>query len=100
MRWSGVPISVKIFQFVVIQTVKGLSIVTEAEVDSFLEFLCFFYDPKDIDNLITCSSALCKSILNIWKLSVHVLLNPSFEDFQHYFASKKKTATLQLNNIL
>ena len=73
-------------QFVVIHTVKGFSIVNEAEVDVFLEFSCFFYDPTDVGNLISGSSNFSKSSLNIWKFSVHVLLKPSLENFEHYFA--------------
>ena len=71
--------------FVVIHTVKGFSVVNEADV--FLEFSCFFYDPVDIGNLISGSSAFPKSSLYIWKFSVHVLLKPSLEEFEHYFAS-------------
>ena len=56
-------------QFLVIHTVKAFGIVNEAEVDVFLEFSCFFYDPTDVDNLISGSSAFSKSSLNIWKLS-------------------------------
>ena len=74
-------------QFGVIHTVKDFSIVNEAEVDIFLEFSCFFYDPMDADNLISCSSAFSKFNLNIWKFSVHVLLKSSMENFEHYFAS-------------
>ena len=74
-------------QFVVIYVVKGFSIVSEAEVDVFLEFFWFFYDPADVDNLISGSSAFSKSSLNIWEFSVHVLLQPRLENFQHYFAS-------------
>ena len=74
-------------QFIVIHTVKGFSIVNEAEVDVFLELSCFFYDPADIGNLISGSSAFHKSSLNIWKFSVHILLKPSLENFEHYFAS-------------
>ena len=74
-------------QFVVIHTVKGFSVVNEAEVDVFLEFSCFFYDPVDVGNFIFGSSAFSKSSLNIWKFSVHVLLKPSLENFKHYFAS-------------
>ena len=59
--------------FVVIHTVKGFSVVNEAEVAVFLELSCFLYDPKDVGNLISGSSAFSKSILNIWKFSVHVL---------------------------
>ena len=60
-------------QFAVIHIVKGFSVVNEAKVDIFLEFFCFFYDPTDVGNLISGSSAVSKSSLNIWKLSVHVL---------------------------
>ena len=66
-------------QFVVIHIVKGFSIVNEAKVDVFLEFSCFFYDPADVSNLISGSSAFSESSLNIWKFSVHVLLKPSLE---------------------
>ena len=58
-------------------------IVNEAEVDVFLEFSCFFYDPTDVDNLISGSSAFSKSILNIWKFSIHILLKPNLEDSEH-----------------
>ena len=74
-------------QFVVICTVKGFSILSEAEVDVFLEFSCFFYDPMDVDNLISGSSAFSKSSFNIWKFLVHILLKPSLKDFEHCFAS-------------
>ena len=87
VTWYGISISLRIFQFAVIHTVKGFSIVSEAEVDVFLELSCFFYDPTDIGNLISGSSAFSKPSLNIWKFSVHVLLKPSLENFQHYFAS-------------
>ena len=86
-RWSGISVSLKIFQFVVIQTVKGFSVVNKTEVDAFLEFSWFFYDPMVVGNLMSCSSAFSKSILNIWKFSVHILLKPSLENFEHYFAS-------------
>ena len=58
---------------------KGFSTVNEAEVVVFLEFLCFFYDPVDVDNLISGSSAFSKTSLNIWKFAVHVLLKPGLE---------------------
>ena len=74
-------------QFVVIHTVKGFIIVNEAEIDIFLEFSCFFYDPRDVGSLISGFSAFPKSRLNIWKFSVHILLKPSLENFEHYFAS-------------
>ena len=72
--------------FLVIHTVKGFTIVNEAE-DVFLEFSCFFCDPTDADNLISGSSFFSKSRLNIWEFSVHVLLKPRLEDFEHDFAS-------------
>ena len=74
-------------QFVVIHTVKGFSIVSEAEVDVFLELRCFFCDPTNVGNLISASSAFSKSSLYTWKFSVHILLKPSLKDFEHYFAS-------------
>ena len=74
-------------QLVMIYTIKGFSIVNEAEVDVFLEFSCFFDDPVDIGNLISGSSAFSKSSLNISKFLVHVLSKPSLEDFEHYLAS-------------
>ena len=70
-----------------IHTVKGFGLVNKAEVDVFLEFLCFFDDPVDVGNLSSGSSAFSKSTLNIWKFIVHVLLNPGLENFEHYFAS-------------
>ena len=66
---------------------QRLGIINKAEVDVFLEFSCFFYDPVDIGNLISGSSAFSKSSLNIWKFLVHVLLKPGLESFEHYFAS-------------
>ena len=74
-------------QFVVIHTVKGFSVVKEAEVDVFLELFCFFDDPKDVGNLISGPSAFSKFIFCTWKFSFHVLLKPSLEDFEHYLAS-------------
>ena len=70
-----------------IHTVKGFIIVNEAKVDVFLEFPCFLYDPTNVGNLISGSSAFSKSSLYIWKFSVHVLLKPSLKDFEHYHAS-------------
>ena len=74
-------------QFAVIHTIKGFNIVNEAEVDVFLEFSCFFYDPAHVGNLISGSSAFSKSSVNIWKFSVHILLKPGLETFEHYSAS-------------
>ena len=61
-------------QFAVIHTVKGFSILNEAEVELFLEFSCFLYDPTNVANLISCSSAFSKPSWYIWKFLVHVLL--------------------------
>ena len=74
-------------QFVVIHIAKGSSIVSEADVDVFLELSCFFYDPKDVGNLISGSSIFSKSSSDIWKSLVHIWLEPRLEDFEHYFAS-------------
>ena len=74
-------------QFSVIHTVKGFSIVNEAEIDVFLELLYFLHDPTDIGNLISGSSASLKPSLYILKFSVHVLLKASLKDFEHNFAS-------------
>ena len=92
--WSGIPISFKNFpQFFMIHTVKGFSIATEAEVVVFLElfffffFFFFFYNPTNVGNLISGSSAFSKFSLNIWKFMVHVQLKPGLENSEHYFAS-------------
>ena len=74
-------------QFVVIHTVKGFGIVNKAEADAFLELSCHFDDPVDVGNLISGSSAFAKSNLNIWKFTVHILLKPGLENFEHYFTS-------------
>ena len=87
VRWSGIPISFRIFQFIVIHTVKGFGIVNKAEIDVFLELSCFFHDPVDVSNLISGSSAFSKTSLNIWKFTVHALLKPGLESFKHYVTS-------------
>ena len=74
-------------QVAAIHTVKGFSVVNETEVDVFLELSCFLDDPVDVGNLISGSSAFSKSSLNIWKFTVHILLKPGLENFEHYFAS-------------
>ena len=74
-------------QFAVIYTVKGFGIVNKAEIDVFLELSCFFNDPADVGNLISGSSAFSKTSLNIRKFTVHVLLKPGLENFEHYFTS-------------
>ena len=74
-------------QFIVIHTVKGFDIVNKAEIDAFLELSGFFHDPADVGNLISGSSAFSKTSLNIWTFTVHVLLKPGLENFEHYFTS-------------
>ena len=74
-------------QFVVIYTVKGFGVANKAAVDVFLELSCFSNDPMDVGNLISDSSAFSKSSLYVWKFSVHILLKPTLENFEHYFAS-------------
>ena len=86
MVWHSNPLK-NFPQFVVIHTVKGFGIVDKAEVGIFLKLSCFFDDPLDVGNLISGSSAFSKSSLNIWKFTVHILLKPGLENFEHYFAS-------------
>ena len=85
VRWSGIPVSFRIFQFVVIHTVKGFGVVKKAKVSVFLA-LSLFQWPTDVDNLISGSCVFSKCSLNIWKLMVHILLKPGLENFEHYFA--------------
>ena len=88
VRWPGIPISWRIFHSVlVIHTVKGFGRVNKAEIDVFLELSCFFHDPADVGNLISGSSAFLKTSLNIRKFTVHILLKPGSENFEHYFTS-------------
>ena len=84
---SGISISLRIFQFVVIYTVTDFGVVNKAEVDVFLELSHFFDDPMDVGNLISGSPAFSKTSLNIWKFTVHILLKPGLENFEHYFTS-------------
>ena len=70
-----------------IHTVKGFGIVNKAEIDVFLELSCFFNEPADVGSLTCGSSAFSKTSLNIWKLTVHVLLKSGVENFEHYFTS-------------
>ena len=74
-------------EFFVVHTVKGFGIVNKAEVDIFLELFCFFDYPTDVGNLISGSFAFSKRSLNIWKFTIHVLLMPGLENFEHYFTS-------------
>ena len=74
-------------QFIVIHTVKGSGIVNKAEIDVFLELSCFFYEPADVGNLISGSSAFSITSLNIKKFMVQILMKPGLENFKHYFTS-------------
>ena len=75
-------------QFIMIHIIKGFGIVNNAEIDVFfLEISCFFDDPTDVGNLISGSSAFSKTSLNVWKFTVHILLKPGLETFEHYFTS-------------
>ena len=74
-------------QFSVVHIVKGFGIVNKSEIDVFLELSCFFSDPADVGNLTSGSSTFSKTSLNIWKFTVHILLKPGLENFEHYFAS-------------
>ena len=76
-------------QFVVIHIVKGFSIVNEADVDVFLEFSCYFYDPTVVGSLTSGSSSFSKSNFYIWKFSVYVFSKPSLKDVEHYLASMR-----------
>ena len=96
VKCSGIPISFRIFQFVVIYTVRGFNVVNEADVS--LEFSSFFYDPTDVGNLISGSSAFSKSSFKIWKFSVHILLKPSLKDFEHYLIACAAAAAKSLQS--
>ena len=74
-------------QFVVNYMVKGIGVINKAKVDVFLDFSFFFNDPVDVASVVSGSFAFPKSYLSIWKFTVHVLLNPSLENFEHYFVS-------------
>ena len=74
-------------QIAVIYTVKGFGIVNKVEIDIFLGLSSFLYDPADVGNLISGSSAFSKTSLNIWKFTVHILLKPGLENFEHYFTN-------------
>jgi len=82
-------------QFVVIHTVQGFGIVNKAEIDVFLELSCFFYNPTDVGNLISGSSAFSKSSLNIWKFSVHILLQQAWRIFKITLLACEMSASVQ-----
>ena len=74
-------------QFIVTHTVKGFGIADKAEIDVFLELFSLFFDPADVGNLVSGSSAFSKTSLKFWKFTVHILLKPGLENFEHYFTS-------------
>ena len=86
VRWSGYSHLLKNFS-VYCDPHKGFGIVNKAEIHVFLELSCFFDDPADVGNLISCASAFSKTSLNIWKFMVHILLKPGLENFKHHFTS-------------
>ena len=88
------PISFRVFQFIVIHTVKGLGII-KAEIDVFLEPSYFFDDPAHVGNLISGSSAFSKTSMNIWKFMVHVLLKLGLENFEHYLLAREMSAIVR-----
>ena len=85
VRWPAIPISLRIFQFAMIHTVKGFGRVNKAKVDIFLELLCFFDDSMNFGHFISGSSAFSKSSLNTWKLTIQALLKPGLVNFEHFF---------------
>ena len=102
VRWSGIPIYLRIFQFIVIHTLKGFGIANKAEVDVFLELSCLFHDPADVANLISGSSAFSKTSLNIREFKVHVLLKPGLDAISKttewsLFVSKANHSVSQLS---
>ena len=87
VRWSGIPISWRIFQFFCDPHSQRLSVVNKAEVDVFLELFCIFHDLLDVRNVISCPFTFSKSSWIIWKFTIHITLKPGLENFEHYFAS-------------
>ena len=87
VRWSGIPISWRIFHSLLWSTQSKALVGYKAEIKSFLELSCFFNNSMDVGNLISGSSAFSKSSLNIWKFMVYVLSKPGLENFEHYFTS-------------
>ena len=82
-------------QCIVIHTVEGFGIVSKAEIDVLLELSCFFDDPSDVGNLISGSSAFTKISWNIWKFTVHILLKPSLENFEHTLLACEMSAIIR-----
>ena len=87
VRWSGIPISLRIFHSLLWSTVKGFGIINKSEIDVFLELSCLFHDSVYDGNLISGSSAFSKTSWNIRKFMVHILLKTGLENFEHCFTS-------------
>ena len=87
IRWSGIPMSFRIFHSLLWSTQSKAMAKTITQADVFLELSCFFDDPADVGSLISGSSDFSKTSLNIRKFTVHVLLKPGLENFEHYFTS-------------
>ena len=81
VRWSGIPISWRIFHSLLWSTVKGFGIVNKAEIDVFLELSCFFHDPADVGNLVSGSSVFSKTSLNIWNFMVSCIAEAWLGEF-------------------
>ena len=94
MVWYS-PLFQNFPQFIVIHTVKGFGIVKKAEIDVFLELPCFFDDPVGVGNLISGSSAFSKTSLNIREFTVHILLKPDLENFEHYLLAWEMSAIVR-----
>ena len=94
MVWSS-HLFQNFLQFIVIHTVKDFGIVNKAEIDVFLELFCFSDDPANFGKLISGSSAFSKTSLNIWKFTVHVLLKPGLENFEHYLLACEMSAIVR-----
>ena len=70
-----------------VHIVKGFSIVNKTEVEVFLEFPTFLYDPENVSDLILGSSSFSKPSLDVWSSLVHIILKPNMQDFKHDLTS-------------
>ena len=95
VRWSGIPISLRAFQFVMIHTDKGFTIVNKTEIDVFLKFPCFLCNPLNVGNLISSSSSFSKPSVDICKSLVCIILKPSMQDFKHDLTSMEMCVIVQ-----
>ena len=86
MVWYCCP-SKSFSQFIIIHAVKSFSVVDETEINVFLKFPCFLYNPANVGNLNSSFSSFSKPSLDVWKFLVHVMLKPSVQDFKHDLTS-------------